>query len=107
MSRPLSSNIQLAGSGTWVAAALECIVVDDGSTDDTPAILAVLAARDPRVVPVRLAANGGVSAARNAALDVARGTWLAFLDGDDRLRPGGLARMLREADEGDLLAVGR
>src|SRR5262245_6415533 len=80
---------------------LECVVVDDGSSDDTAARVEALAAGDRRVVVVRAPANEGVSAARNRALDVARGEWLTFLDADDRLLPGGLAAMLRAADDGD------
>ena len=73
----------------------ECIVVDDASTDDTAAIVDRLAARDARIVPIRLNENLGVSAARNVALDRARGTWLAFLDADDRLMPGALETLTR------------
>ncbi len=84
---------------------LECLVVDDGSTDGTEAIVEAVAAGDPRVRFIRVEHNEGVSKARNRALDVARGEWLGFLDADDRLLPGGLAAMLRAAEEHDALAV--
>jgi glycosyltransferase involved in cell wall biosynthesis len=84
---------------------LECVVVDDASTDDTIAVVQGMQARDPRLVLVRSAANGGCSVARNLGLGIARGEWLAFLDADDRLLPGGLAAMLRAATDVDALAA--
>ena len=65
---------------------IECIVVDDGSTDRTSEIAAELG------VHVIQQANGGVSAARNAGLSVARGELVVFLDADDVLLPDALAR---------------
>lgn len=62
----------------------EIIAVDDGSTDECPAILADYADRLPQMRVVRQP-NAGLSAARNTGLDHARGKWLAFLDSDDRL----------------------
>jgi hypothetical protein len=84
---------------------LECVVVDDGSTDDTAEVVAAIARRDPRVVPVVLERNVGVSAARNAGLLRARGRWLAFLDADDRLLPGGIEALLAAAARTDALVV--
>ncbi len=63
---------------------LELIVVDDGSTDDTRAMVDGLAMIDPRIRLVLMTANAGVAAARNAGLDAARGSHVAFLDSDDR-----------------------
>lgn len=73
----------------------ELIVVDDGSTDETEAI--VLGFSDDRI---RLVANcgGGVSAARNTGARIASGEWLMFLDGDDRLRPGAVRALLRATE---------
>ena len=72
---------------------VELIVVDDGSTDNTAAVLA--AYRDDRRVTVLATENRGVAAARNAGLAVARGEFVAFLDSDDVLTPDGLALRLR------------
>ena len=71
---------------------LEVLVVDDGSTDDTPRVLAEL--DDPRVRVIRFEEPRGVSAARNAALAEARGELVAYHDADDRWRPGKLERQL-------------
>ncbi|MGI4800440.1 MAG: glycosyltransferase family 2 protein [Janthinobacterium lividum] len=70
--------------------AWECLVVDDGSRDDTAE--RVTRFTDPRIRLLRQA-NGGVSAARNAGLAAARGTAVMFLDGDDLLHPTALARL--------------
>src|SRR5262249_37649013 len=68
---------------------LELIVVDDGSTDNTSAVLAALA--DPRLRVLRLDDNCGVSHARNIGVGAARGELLAFLDSDDEWLPEKLA----------------
>ncbi len=60
----------------------ECICVDDGSTDGSGAILDEYAARDMRFRVIHQA-NAGVGTARNRALDMVRGEWICFLDGDD------------------------
>jgi glycosyltransferase involved in cell wall biosynthesis len=78
--------------------ALEVVVIDDGSPDDTSARLARLAAEDPRVVSVRQP-NRGRSVARNAALARARGRWLLFADDDvSPLDDTTLARWLDRAE---------
>jgi CDP-glycerol glycerophosphotransferase len=64
--------------------ALEIIVVDDASTDDTETVVAELAAADPRIRYVRLNANsGGCSAPRNTGLEMAAAPWVMFCDSDD------------------------
>lgn len=63
----------------------ECLCVDDGSTDESGAILDEYAKKDHRF-RVFHKKNGGVSAARNLALDNVKGEWIGFLDGDDIYR---------------------
>ncbi len=84
---------------------LECIVVDDASTDNTATVATALARDDSRLVVIRSPANEGASGARNRALEAVRGEWIGFLDADDRLLPGGLAAMLHAADANEALAV--
>lgn len=69
---------------TW--QELEIIVVDDGSPDNSWDIMQEYARRDSRVRLIRQK-NGGLSAARNAGVDAARGEWIGFLDSDDYVAP--------------------
>ena len=64
----------------------EIICVDDGSKE-CPCFLNDIAKEDARVKPIFLQQNVGQSAARNAALDKAKGDWIAFVDADDRVPP--------------------
>lgn len=68
-------------------AAWELLIVDDASTDDTPALLAELAAADPRIRCLRQETSAGVSAARNLALASATGEVVAYLDDDNAWFP--------------------
>jgi len=74
----------------------ELLILDDGSTDATPDVLASLS--DPRVRVVRNETNEGIPAARNRGLDLARGELLAFLDSDDLAARHRLARQVRFLD---------
>lgn len=75
----------------------ELIVVDDGSTDETFGTLERLAAEDPRIRPIRLERNGGTpAAAKNVALDMAEGEFIAFLDADDLWEPTKLELQVKE-----------
>jgi glycosyltransferase involved in cell wall biosynthesis len=74
---------------------LEVIVVDDGSTDDTPEKLAGLS--DPRVRVIRHDAPRGAGASRNDGAARATGEWIAFVDDDDLWAPHKLAWQLEAA----------
>lgn len=76
-----------------VTGGLHCILVDDGSPDESGGLCDVWAARDPRVTVLHQE-NRGVSAARNAGLAAADSEYLVFLDADDALRPGALQAAL-------------
>lgn len=65
-------------------ANLEVILVDDGATDNSPAICDEYAAKDPRVVVIHQE-NGGIAKAQNTGLDAAHGEYIAFADNDDIL----------------------
>jgi len=68
----------------------EVIVVDDGSTDDTPALL--VRRSDPRLCVLRIE-NSGIELASNQGFGVARGRYIVRVDADDALEPDYLARM--------------
>lgn len=76
-------------------AVTEVLVCDDGSTDDTPAVCATLAALDSRVVVSRTPVNHGAPAARNRGLALARGEYVMFVDSDDVLAEEGLAPLVQ------------
>lgn len=65
---------------------LEVICINDGSTDESAAILKSYAEKDGRVIAVNQK-NAGVSAARNTGLDMATGDYVAFVDSDDWVHP--------------------
>jgi glycosyltransferase involved in cell wall biosynthesis len=69
---------------------LELLIVDDGSTDGTPRILADYAAREPERIRLFVhagRANRGIASSRNLGVANSRGEYLAFLDSDDLYRP--------------------
>ena len=76
---------------------IELIVVDDGSTDSTPNLISAWESRDPRVRAIRQA-NRGPAAARNAALKLARGRLVGFLDSDDLWMPDYVAEVTAALD---------
>jgi glycosyltransferase involved in cell wall biosynthesis len=111
MAAPLVSVIVPAhNAGSWLGHALdsilaqtltglEAIVVDDGSLDDTGAVISSYCRRDTRVSGLSRS-RAGVSAARNAGAAVARGKFVTFLDADDLWAPDKIERQLVEARSG-------
>lgn len=76
----------------------EVIVVDDGSTDGSPTICDAAAKQDGRICVIHQQ-NGGLSAARNAGLDIARGEWIGFLDSDDFIMPDMYEKLMDAAEK--------
>ncbi len=76
----------------------EAILVDDGSTDETPAVLQNLASHDPRI-SLWLQTQQGAASARNTGAAKAKADWLLFLDSDDWLAPNALGSLLRVAGQ--------
>jgi GT2 family glycosyltransferase len=86
--------------------AIEIIVVDDGSTDDTPALLAEFQRNSPIPFQILQGPSLGVAAARNLGCEHARGTWLASFDDDQIALPGWLRALRELADETGAACVG-
>lgn len=82
----------------------EVILVDDGSTDSSPLICDRYSATDPRFRTLHKP-NGGVSSARNAGLELAKGEYIMFLDSDDSLLPFAIDDMM-EVVAGEDMVVG-
>ncbi len=81
---------------------LECIVVDDGSTDDTLSTLEKIS--DPRLKVIS-SENHGVSAARNLGFSHSRGEWIALLDSDDEWLPHKLEAQLKLSQKNPSLTL--
>jgi glycosyltransferase EpsJ len=113
----LSVVLPVYGTEQWLPACLdslaaqtyadyEVVVVDDGSPDDSAALVERRAQADPRIRLVRQA-NAGLGAARNTGVAHATGELLAFADSDDDLPPAALERMVASTDRtGSELVVG-
>ncbi|WP_421990788.1 glycosyltransferase family 2 protein [Roseococcus sp.] len=102
---PLVAEIEAALAGV----AHEIVYVDDGSTDDTPRVLAGIAASGTPLRWLRHRASCGQSAAIVTGVKAARGTWIATLDGDGQNDPADIPRLLARAERdgtGNLLVAG-
>lgn len=82
---------------------VEVVVIDDCSSDNTPAVVEAYA--DPRVRLIRLEKNRGPGGARNAGLKAARGNWLVILDSDDAVSADRTAKMIARAQSADAQIV--
>jgi glycosyltransferase involved in cell wall biosynthesis len=94
----------LAQASEALSAAVprhEIVVVDDGSTDATAAVVEEASRRDPRVRLVRHAANRGVGAAFRSGVEASRGALVAYVDGDGQYVPEDLPRLVAALADAD------
>jgi glycosyltransferase involved in cell wall biosynthesis len=94
----------IASAASQTERDIEIIIVDDGSTDASTAIVEKLAGGDPRIKLVKQA-NGGVSAARNAGIGAARARIIALLDSDDLWAPEHLQTHVQRLQQEPRLGV--
>ncbi len=85
---------------------IEILIVDDGSSDGTREAIMELAKTDPRIKPLYHSENRGVSAARNTAIEAARGKWIALVDPDDWIAPNRLEILVHLAEKYEADAIG-
>lgn len=104
----LESYVTEAVMSALASDADEVIVVDDGSTDRTLSVVQRIAQTNSRLRIVTQS-NGGSSRARNAGARGAKGKYLVFLDGDDRLLPGAISKLVAmlEASPSAVCAYGQ
>ena len=98
---PLAAELAAALDG--LDGGYEVLFVDDGSRDDSPAVLARLAAADPRLRVLRQPDNRGQSAAFAVGFRQARGELIATLDADLQNDPADLPRMLAAMEDCDVV----
>lgn len=86
----------------------EAIIIEDGSTDQTRAILKELEASEPRIKVVYKDTNEGLSAGRNSGMERARGTYIGFLDADDWMEADLLEQIYQQGirKDADLILCG-
>ena len=91
-------NVCLESLRAQKSPEIEMIFIDDGSTDATGEMLDAFAQAEPRASVIHIP-NGGVSAARNRGLAMARGRYIAFMDADDALEEDSLSLLYQQAIE--------
>jgi len=89
----------LASLEAQTLESLEVLLVDDGSTDDSAAIIAEFVRRRPDRFVAFTKPNGGLSSARNHGVDRVRGRYIGFVDGDDVVEPDMFAVLSQKAVE--------
>ena len=82
----------------------ECIIVDDGSTDDTSIVAAGYTEKDGRIKYYHTD-NGGPSAARNFGIRLAQGKYILPLDGDDKVAPNYIAECLQKISSSEKIKL--
>ena len=90
----IADTIRSATDQTW--GRKEIIIVDDGSTDETPEVAAQFASEN---VLIRVQENEGASAARNTAFSLSQGDYIQWLDADDLLAPDKIERQMAVAED--------
>ncbi len=83
---------------------IEIILVDDGSTDNSPRICDDYAKEDSRIIVIHQE-NRGLGPARNAGIDIAHGEWICFVDSDDYISSLFVERLLKIATDNDCLTA--
>ena len=81
---------------------MEIILVDDGSPDNCPQMCDDWAEKDARIRVIHKE-NGGLSDARNAAIDIAKGDYITFVDSDDWISPNTYAPLIEQIGDNDIL----
>lgn len=89
-------SVQMQTHKNW-----EMLIVDDCSTDDTETVVNAYCNKDQRIFYYRLAVNSGPAVARNKAMEMAKGTYMAFLDSDDVWIPEKLTVQISWMNEHD------
>ena len=86
----------------------ELILVDDGSTDGSRAVLEAFSEKDARIKVLKIDVNCGAAEARNRGIDIARGNYLCFVDADDYIEPDFLRHFYDafQADDCDFVKCG-
>ncbi len=85
---------------------IQIIVVDDGSKDNTRAILRKYAALDDRIILIEKDKNEGLSAARNSAMKVAEGEYIGFVDSDDWIDADYYEHLYTQGNKADMVVTG-